>query len=34
MHALIGQNASRGTKLDDEFQRIYPVRFDIRRPIL
>ena len=36
LHALIGQNASRarGTKSDDGYQTIYPVRFDIRQPIL
>ena len=34
LRALTGQNASRGTKSDDGCQTIYPVRFDIRRPIL
>ena len=30
----MGQNGSRGTEWDDWYQTLYPVQFDIRRPIL
>ena len=32
--ALIGQNTSSGRESEDGYQRIYPVRFDIRRLIV